>query len=245
MSISKPVLGIIPARGGSKGVPRKNVRLLLGRPLIAHTIEAALQSRTVSRVIVSTDDAEIAEVARKAGAEVPFIRPAEFAGDTASSLSVVRHALAWLAQHESYRPAAVAVLPPTSPLRSAAQVDGTIELLWSSGLDSALTIAPVHNHPYYIFSREQDGRMKELLGIPNKPLRRQELPDFYAHSQAVVVSRTAYLEGCAATAPIFNLASLAGFEIDRESAHDIDTPIDLALAEMYLRQQQLLTDQVA
>lgn len=228
------VLGIIPARGGSKGVPRKNIRSLLGKPLIGHTIEAARQARSLDRVLVSTDDNEIAAVARRHGAEIPFLRPAEFATDTASSLSVIRHAITWLALNENYRPDAVAILPPTSPLRTVEQIDQTVELLWSSGLDSAVTVIPVHDHPFFVFSRTENGEMEELIRMPEKPLRRQELPAFFTHSQSVIVTRTDYLETCGDLDAIFNFRSLAGHPVDRESSMDIDTLTDFALAEALL-----------
>jgi CMP-N-acetylneuraminic acid synthetase len=239
------VLGIIPARGGSKGVPRKNIRALLGKPLIAHTIEAARQARSLDRILVSTDDPEIAAVARRYGAEVPFLRPAEFATDTASSLSVIRHAIAWLALHEHYQPDAVAILPPTSPLRTVEQIDRTIGLLWSSGLDSAVTIIPVQDHPYFIFSRGEKGEMAELIRLPEKPLRRQELPEFFTHSQSVIVSRTEYLKNCSEKDAIFNFHSMAGHPVDRESAMDIDFPDDFVLAETRLEKLQAARQAVA
>lgn len=238
--MKKTVLGIIPARGGSKGVPRKNIRPLAGRPLISHTIETALQARSLDRIIVSTDDREIAEVARQAGAETPFLRPQEHATDTASSISVVHHALAWLSQHEGYHPDAVAIMPPTSPLRTVQQVDATVDLLWTSGLDSALTVTPVRDHPYFIYSCENNGRMKELIEMKNKPLRRQELPTYYTHSQSVIVSRSSFFHSSTGQAPLFNFSSAAGLEIDRESALDIDTPADFEFIEKILERR--LTD---
>ncbi len=239
------VLGIIPARGGSKGVPRKNIRPLAGQPLIVHTIEAALQSSTLDRVIVSTDDEEIAEVARRAGAEVPFIRPARFASDTASSLSVLKHALEWLREHQDYSPDALAVLPPTSPLRTKDQIDATVDSLWSSGMDSAVTVTEVQDHPYFIFSRSPIGQMQELMPMDNKPLRRQELPDYYAHSQSVVVSRSSYLDRCQDPDPAINFLSMAGYKIDRQSALDIDTETDFLIAEMLFGKQLRPVQKVA
>src|SRR2546430_3115327 len=110
------VLALIPARGGSKGIPRKNLMVLAGKPLIAYAIEQARISRRITRVLVSTDDEEIAEVARRYGAEVPFIRPAEYAEDLSPDIDVFRHALQWLAEHEGYRPPLVGPLPPTRPV---------------------------------------------------------------------------------------------------------------------------------
>lgn len=239
------VLGIVPARGGSKGVPRKNIRPMLGRPLIAYTIAAALQARSIDRVVVSTDDAEIAAVARCCGAEVPFLRPAEFSTDTASSLSVVRHAISWLAINEQYRPEAVVILPPTSPLRTVEDIDGTVELFRNSYRDSAVTVVPVQDHPFFIFSRSEHGEMEELIRMDEKPLRRQELPEFFTHSQAVIVSRTDYLDRCGDKDPIFNFRSLAGYPVDRDNAMDIDTPSDFGLVEARLEKRLAARQAVA
>lgn len=236
--MTQEVLAVIPARGGSKGVPRKNIRPLAGKPLIAHTIEAALNSKNIHRVIVSTDDSEIAEVARENGAEVPFLRPEEFATDTATSLSVIQHAISWFSKHKSYRPAALAILSPTSPLRTVAQIEATINLLWSTKHDSALTICSVQDHPYFIYEQQQDGSLSELVSLANKPLRRQELPVYYTHSQAVVVSRYDYLKNCGKHQPIFNFQSMAGYCIDRDSALDIDTLDDFHAAEILFKQRQ-------
>jgi CMP-N-acetylneuraminic acid synthetase len=122
-------LAIIPARGGSKGIPRKNIRNFAGYPLIAWSIAAAKQSELVTRVIVSTDDEEIASVAREFGAETPFVRPAKFAEDNTTDLPVFEHALQWLAENENYRPEIVVQLRPTSPIRPRGLVDDAIRIL--------------------------------------------------------------------------------------------------------------------
>ena len=123
------VLALIPARGGSKGIPRKNIRPFAGYPLIAYSIAAALQAETVTRVIVSTDDQEIAEVARHFGAETPFLRPAELAADRTTDLPVFQHALHWLAEHENYHPEIVLHLHATSPVRPRGFIDQAVRLL--------------------------------------------------------------------------------------------------------------------
>ena len=123
------VLAIIPARGGSKGIPRKNIRPFSGSPLIAWSIAAARQSQAVTRVIVSTDDEQIAAVAREWGAEAPFLRPAEFAQDQTTDLPVFQHALGWLVENESYHPDVVVQLRPTSPIRPAGYVDDAVRIL--------------------------------------------------------------------------------------------------------------------
>jgi CMP-N-acetylneuraminic acid synthetase len=236
-----PVLGLIPARGGSKGVPRKNVRTLGDRPLVTHTIGAALAARTLDRVIVSTDDEEIAEVARAAGAEVPFVRPAAYATDEAPSIAVAHHALAWFgASGGGYRPHAVALLSPTCPFRTAAHIDRVIELFRDSDADSACAVSEARPHPYFTYTRNQAGALTLLVDVNPRPLRRQDLPPVFAHSQAVLVSRTSYLKMCGSGAPFLNFASLVGYPIDARSAFDIDTSFDFELAELlHLRQSAL------
>lgn len=229
------ILGLILARGGSKGIPRKNLQPLGGRPLLAYTVEAALAAQTITRVIVSTDDAEIADTAKQCGAEVPFLRPSEYATDMASSISVVHHALGWLDQKEEYRPTGVVLLPPTCPFRTAEQIDGTVTLWQSSGLDSAMTIYLFERNPFAIFTRETDGRLTEVFETTYRPQRRQDLLRFFRHSQAVVISQTTYLESVNDSASVIHWDSVAGFEVDTISAFDIDTQTDLFIAEALVR----------
>ncbi|MCG8686043.1 MAG: acylneuraminate cytidylyltransferase family protein [Desulfobacterales bacterium] len=231
------VLGLIPARGGSKGIPRKNIRLLNGKPLLNYTVETALEATCLDRVIVSTDDDEIAQVALNAGAEVPFLRPEEYATDTASSISVIQHALTWLKNNEGYCPDAVAFLAPTSPLRTTEQIDETVNLLWRSKTDSAITICQVLDHPYYVYQLNSKRKLIELIDDPQKPLRSKELPKYYTHSQSVAVSLTTYINQSNDSAPVINLKSMAGFEIDRKSALDIDTLIEFTLAQELLNER--------
>lgn len=143
------VLALIPARGGSKGIPRKNLLPILGRPLIAYTIEQALAASTITRVIVSTDSPEVATVARDYGAETPFLRPAELAGDLSPDVDTFRHALMWLQEHEDYRPEAVAHLRPTCPARRVEVIDRAVAaLLAAVAADSLRSVAPAAHSPY-------------------------------------------------------------------------------------------------
>ncbi|OHA20395.1 MAG: hypothetical protein A2849_01295 [Candidatus Taylorbacteria bacterium RIFCSPHIGHO2_01_FULL_51_15] len=182
------ILGIIPARGGSKSIPRKNIKPLLGKPLIAWSIESAKQSK-LSRVIVSTDDAEIAAVAKKYGAEVPFMRPGEFALDTTPSEPVLRHALDWLKKHENYVPDAVALLQPTNPIRTAKQIDNAIEIFIEKQPDSVVTVheAIANNNPGWILKRNEKDEVVLWNGDPLRkiPARRQELPKGYSRNDCI------------------------------------------------------------
>ncbi len=179
------VLAIIPARGGSKGIPRKNIRPFAGYPLIAYSIAAGLQAKTVSRVIVSTDDQDIAAVAREYGADTPFLRPAELAQDQSLDLPVFRHALAWLKEHEGYRPEVVVQLRPTSPIRPPACVDEAVRLLLAHPrADCVRGVVPAGQNPHKMWRIPRaGGPMEPLLavrGIPepyNAP--RQVLPPVY------------------------------------------------------------------
>ncbi|MFN8427912.1 MAG: acylneuraminate cytidylyltransferase family protein [Anaerolineales bacterium] len=155
-------LAIIPARGGSKGIPRKNIRNFAGYPLIAWSIAAAKQSSLVTRVIVSTDDEEIASVAREFGAETPFLRPAKFAEDNTTDLPVFEHALAWLAEHENYHPEIVVQLRPTSPIRPRGLVDDAIQvLLHHKDADSVRGVVSAGQNPHKIgASPGETGPMK-------------------------------------------------------------------------------------
>lgn len=187
------VLAIVPARAGSKGLPGKNVLPFLGRPLVAWSVEAGLQARLVDRVIVTTDGEAIAEAARAAGAEVPFVRPAELAGDLVRDLPVFEHALAWLLEHEGYVPDVVVQLRPTSPIRPRGLVDDAIErLLARPDADSLRAVCPVLHPPYKMW-RIEDDTLQPLLdsGVPEQhDAPRQALPVTYLQSGLLDVIRT-------------------------------------------------------
>jgi CMP-N-acetylneuraminic acid synthetase len=149
------VVAVIPARGGSKGLPRKNIRLLAGKPLIAYTIEAARQCALIDRVIVSTDDLEIAEVSRQFGAEAPFMRPEELATDYASTESVLKHAVEWLEEHEGYRADIVVFLQLTDIFRKKYMLDKVVEnLLADESIDSSFVVYPEHKNYWRKFGEE-------------------------------------------------------------------------------------------
>ena len=187
------VLALIPARGGSKSVPRKNLLVLGGKPLIAHSIAQALASRHITRTIVSTDDAEIAAVARQWGAEVPFMRPAEFAGDLSLDLDVFRHALGWLRDREGYAPDVVVHLRPTGPARRVVLVDDAIaQLLARPDADSLRSVSLPIQSPYKMWRIHEDW-LEPLVEVPgvreahSRP--RQSLPPVYWQNGYVDVLR--------------------------------------------------------
>lgn len=184
------VLGLVPARGGSKGIPRKNIRRLAGKPLLEYTIEAARSARRLDRVVLSTDDPEIAEVGRRCGIEVPFERPVELAGDTTPTLPVVQHALRWL-EASGDRFDAVCILQPTSPLRSPVIIDGCIELLEQEHVDTVMTVLPVpaEHNPHWVFFKDGDGLLHLSTGEPTLIPRRQDLPPALHREGSVYVTR--------------------------------------------------------
>ncbi|MGH9200116.1 MAG: cytidylyltransferase domain-containing protein, partial [Vicinamibacterales bacterium] len=183
------VLCLIPARGGSKTIPRKNLRIVGGKPLIAYSIETASASRTIGRTIVSTDDREIAEVARRFGAEVPFVRPVEISGDAATDLEAFEHALRWLRERETYVPDICVHLRPTHPIRRVDEVDRVVELLAASPqIDSVRSVAPASETPFKMWFRSPDGLLSPAtVGPIPEPynLPRQRLPQAYVQNAAI------------------------------------------------------------
>jgi len=227
------VLALIPARGGSKGIPRKNIRSFAGWPLIAWSIAAAQQSKYVTRIIVSTDDEDIAAVARECGAETPFLRPAEFAQDKSTDLPVFEHALSWLAEHEGYHPEVVVQLRPTSPVRPRGLIDDAIQILLDHpDADCVRGVVPSGQNPHKMWRFDDPKQpMRPLLTVDgiaepyNAP--RQILPPTYwqtGHIDAIRVST------------ILNRHTLTGdviypLVIDSKYTVDIDTLPDWAKYE--------------
>lgn len=177
------VLALIPARGGSKSIPRKNIRNFDGHPLIAYSIAAGLAAETVTRVMVSTDDEEIAAISRRYGAEAPFLRPAEFSQDHTPDLPVFQHALQWLEANESYRPEIVVQLRPTSPLRRTRHIDqAVLRLIERPEADAVRTVCIPFQNPFKMWRIDAEGFMVPFvdIGIPEAyNLPRQALPEVY------------------------------------------------------------------
>jgi len=217
-------------------VPRKNVRLLGGKPLIAYTIEASLES-DLDRTIVSTEDEEIAATARDYGAEVPFLRPKELATDEASSLSVVLHALQYLEKEERYRPDIIAFLQPTSPFRTYEQINAGLRMLGASDVDSVIGVCEVEadSHPYFVYKMDGKSNLEELIKVRNKPLRRQKLPKLFRISDGLIISRRRYFDKVEKNSPCFNPKSVKGLIMDRISSLGIDDNFDFLLAEFIVK----------
>ncbi|BCW97597.1 MAG: transferase [Armatimonadota bacterium] len=222
-------LAIIPARGGSKSVPRKNLLPLAGKPLIASTIEAALQAETVSRVVVSTDDAEIAIVSEKHGAEVVW-RPEEISGDRASSESALLHVLEHLDRHESYRPDLLVFLQCTSPLTTSDDIDGCVRKLLEENADSCLSVAAFHS---FLWRNMPDNSAEGINHDKSFRPRRQEMEPQYRETGAVYVMRT---EGFLAARHRF-FGKTVLYVVDGERCLEIDEPVDVEIAEVLMRQR--------
>jgi CMP-N-acetylneuraminic acid synthetase len=219
-------VAIIPARGGSRGLPGKHLRRLGGEPLIAHTVRAALEARRVERVLVSTDDRRIATVAERAGAEVPFLRPVALAGDDTPTLAVIRHAVEWLeARGAAVDP--VVTLQPTSPLRDAREIDAVIALLDEPAARSAVSVAPL-DLPASVVGWLDDGRFAAAAAAGDP--RRQASPPAVRITGGVYVTRRDLLaEGALLD------DRPAAYLVDAASAIDIDTAADLWQARRLLR----------
>jgi CMP-N,N'-diacetyllegionaminic acid synthase len=224
------VLGLVPARGGSKGVPRKNVRLLHGRPLLHYTADAALAAARLAHVALSTDDEEVAAVGRACGLDVPFMRPPALATDAAPMLPVVQHALRWFDERGA-RFDAVCLLQPTNPLRRAASIDACIDLLSSSEADSVVTVLPVpaEYNPHWVYFRSTDGSMRLSTGEAAPIARRQDLPAAFHREGSVYVSRReTVLAGS-----LYGRRTI-GHLVDAVDSVNIDEPSDWDLAEARL-----------
>lgn len=184
----KTVLAVIPARGGSKGIPRKNLRELGGRPLIAWTIGEAKKSRYVDRLILSSEDEEIIRVAREWSCEVPFVRPAELSRDETPGVDPVLHAMEMLPGYDY-----VVLLQPTSPLRKAEDIDGAIRRCAESGAPSCVTVTESPKHPRWMFTLDPAGRLHPVVSSEPGPDRRQDLPKVYELNGAVYVADAGWL----------------------------------------------------
>ena len=238
------VLALIPARGGSKSIPRKNIRPFAGHPLVAYSIAAGLAAETVTRVIVSTDDEEIAEIARQYGAETPFLRPVDYAHDLTPDLPVFQHALRWLDENERYRPEIVVQLRPTSPFRRVHHIDQAVyHLIEHPEADSIRSVCVPFQNPYKMWRVTEEGFMRPILEVPgceayNMP--RQELPQVYW--------QTGYVDAAWADT-ILNKNSMTGdyilpLVISPSEWIDIDSADDWRRAERLLESGEVTFDEL-
>jgi N-acylneuraminate cytidylyltransferase/CMP-N,N'-diacetyllegionaminic acid synthase len=224
------VLYIIPARGGSKGLPGKNSKDLAGKPMIAYSILAALNSHYKGRVVVSTDDMKIAEVSKQYGAEVPFMRPAELSTDSASTLDAIVHAIEYYKKENIFFDLVV-LLQPTSPLRTSADIDNSIDLFKQKKASAIVSVCENEHHPLWSNTLPEDGSMKDFMREEVKGKNRQQLPKNYRLNGAVYVSTTE------------DLIKQKGFIHEGTYAYimpvnrsiDIDHEMDFKLAELLMK----------
>lgn len=219
---NKKVLGVIPARGGSKGVPRKNIRSLAGKPLIAWTIEAARKSVYIDRVIVSSDNLEIIEVAKALGADVPFVRPKRLARDQTSGMDPVIHALKEIPNYDY-----VVLLQPTSPLRLPEDIDACIEQVQNIGAPACVSVSEPEKSPYWMYTLQHGGAMQPLISQKENAVVRQDLPDVYALNGAVYVADIKWLLDTKS----FLTNETVAYIMPKSRSYDIDTEEDFLLCE--------------
>ena len=226
------ILGIIPARGGSKSVPRKNIALVYGRPLIAYTIEAARQSQRLTHYLVSSEDQEIIRVAKELGAPVPFVRPAELATDEAPTLPVVQHAVREMESRNRILYDIIVLLQPTTPMRRPEDIDATVDKLVATGADSVISVCDVGAYHPARMRQIVDDRLVDLpIHEPKEMLRRQDLSPVYIRNGAIYAVRRDV---------VMNQNSMVGqvsrpYLMPEERSINVDSKLDLLLAEILLR----------
>ncbi|GBE04753.1 CMP-N,N'-diacetyllegionaminic acid synthase [bacterium BMS3Abin10] len=224
------ILGIIPARGGSKRIPRKNIKQLSGKPLVAWTIEQAKSSKYIDNIIVSTEDEEIAEISKKYGAEVPFLRPKELAADEAKVSDVVLHAINWFERNNEFYDLLVR-LQLTSPLRKIGDIDEAIELLFSKSAEAIISVCEVEHHPYWAGVLPEDGCMRDFLKPGTVGKSRQELPVCYRLNGSISLAYVNYLKNNRS----FWGKNTYAYVMPRERSLDIDYEIDFIVAETLMK----------
>lgn len=227
------VLAVVPARMGSKGVPNKNLASVGGKPLIAWTLEAARRSRILDRVIVTTDNEAIAATARRHGAEVPFLRPPELARDDTPGVVPIVHALQWLAERENYQPDLVLCLQPTSPLRTAEDIVAAVRLLVSRDADSVVSVTASERPLQWLKVVDSEGLLRDALpGLPAVASRQDATPVFALNGAIYLARRERFLrrEGWYGDRTY-------GYVMPRERSLDVDTPWDLRVADLLLREE--------
>lgn len=227
--MDKSILALIPARGGSKGIPGKNIKKLAGKPLIAYTVEAAKAAPSISRIIVSTDSLKIADTAQRYGAEVPFLRPEELASDTSKTMDAVMYTLDKLAkQGETYD--YLVLLQPTSPLRTAEDIEGCIQKALKCGRD-VVAVSEVQDNPVLMRRMAETGEMSSLLN-GSSTVRRQDMQAYYRVNGSIYVNLVDRLSSDTSLND-----NPVGYILPREHSVDIDEPVDFEIAEYYIRER--------
>ena len=227
MKKSEDMLAIIPARGGSKGLPGKNIKALCGKPLIAYTIEAAQAAKSIDRLILSTDDEEIAEVVQKFGVEIPFMRPAELAKDTSLAIDNYIYTMDWLNAESSKQYDDFIVLQPTSPFRTAADIDNAVELFREKNADSVISVCEASHPPVWAKKIDPSGVLKDCFDINIGNKNRQELETSFMPNGAIFILKLSLLKSLYS----YYSDNTYAYVMPRERSVDIDTFFDFEFAE--------------
>jgi len=223
------IVAIIPARGGSKGIPKKNIKILANKPLIAYTIEQALKSKYIDRTIVSTDDKEIADISKYYGAEIPFMRPDSLSGDDVSTIDVLLHALDWLVNCEKYTFDILVLLHTTAPLRAVKDIDTCIEMLLTEKADNIISVTEAHRNPYFnMVEVDKQGRVK--LAKKGAFITRQSTPKVYDLNASIYV----WWKDLFKKKRSLLLTGTKLYLMPKERSIDIDDEIDFKIAELFL-----------
>lgn len=229
------ILGIIPARGGSKSIPKKNIRLLADKPLIVHTIETAQKCKMLSRTLVSTDSVEIADVATKYGCDVPFIRPKDLSSDDTPMVPVLQHAVAFIEEQDNIHVDVVVLLDPTSPFRRVEDIDACIQKLEYENADSVVTVCGVEHNPYFVMMELDNDKLVPLIKSDKVITRRQDAPEVYRLNAAVYAIKRDVLMN---DNKIITDNSMAVIMPQELSAH-IDHEIDFEFVEYLMKRKTL------
>lgn len=228
----RKILALIPARGGSKGIKGKNIVELCGKPLIAYSILAGLESKYIDKVVVTTDSEEIAEVSKRFGAEVPFFRPAYLASDTAKTIDAVLHAVEWLREHgEDYD--ILVLLQPTQPLRTGVDIDEAIETYMKNGMKAVVSVKEVDEHPILMRTINEKGYLDPLLPV-NSTIRRQDMPSYYIVDGSIYINSIEELNHETS----LNDNSIP-YIMAAEKSVDIDETKDLKMAEILCKESEV------
>ncbi len=229
--MDKKILAVVPARGGSKGIPGKNIRPLAGKPLIAYAIASGLESQWVSDLVVTTDSPEIQEISLRLGAQVPFLRPSHLATDTALAIPTIQDAVLRMEALKGFKYDYVIMLQPTAPMRTAADIDEALEKLITNGADSIISVVDVNNyHPIKMKRLSPDGFLSDYESYPIENPPRQSLPKVYIVNGAIyAVKRDVLMEGNS-----FKGKTCLGHVMPEERSVNIDSIVDFKVAEILM-----------
>jgi CMP-N,N'-diacetyllegionaminic acid synthase len=229
------VLGIIIARGGSKGIPRKNIKHLAGKPLIAYTIEAGLESKLISKLILSTDDKEISKIGKEYGVDVPFLRPESLSKDDTPGLPVITHAVKHMKDEKGYLPDVIIVLQPTSPLRRSNHIDEVLKIFHNRMPDSVISVtkAPHNANPYSIMGIRSNGSIKQFLDYDELGNLRQKKPEYFCRNGAIY----ACSYKCLVEQNTLYGDFILPYFMEKKDSFDIDDEVDWKIMECLLNGQ--------